>query len=79
MYIMITDDPESNNDGNTLQDETCVSTVDRSCQSPLECFSLFFSEVVLDFLTKNTNEYAIKKISTMKVSIDLLLYYIIFV
>ena len=79
MYITITDDPESSNDGNTLQDETCGSTVDRSCQSPLKCFSLFFSEVVLDFLKKNTNEYAMKRISTMKVSIVLLLYCIIFV
>ena len=38
---------------NTLQDETCGTTVDRSSQSPLESFSLFFSEVVWDFLTKN--------------------------
>ena len=42
----------------TIQDETCGSTVDSSCQSPLKCFSLFFSDVVFDFLTKNTNEYA---------------------
>ena len=62
MYIMITDDPESSNDGNTLQDETCVSTVDRSCQSPLNCFSLFFSEVVLDFLTKNTMSMLLRKL-----------------
>ena len=61
MYIMIIDDPESSN---TLQDETCGSTVDRSCQFSLECFSLFFSKVVLDFLTKNTNKYAMKKSST---------------
>ena len=79
MYIMITDNPESSNNDNTLQDETCGSTVDRFCQSALECFSLFFSDVVFDFLTKNTNEYAMKKISTMKVSIDLLLYCLIFV
>ena len=70
MYIMITDDPESSNDDTSSQDETCGSTVDRACQSPLECFSLFFSDVVFDFLTKNTNEYDMKKISTMKVSID---------
>ena len=67
---MITDDPESSNDDTSSQDETCGSTVDRSCQSPLECFFLFFSDFVFDFLTKNTNEYAIKKISTMKVNID---------
>ena len=79
MYIMIADDAESLNDSNTLQDETCYSTVDRSCRSPLECFSLFISEVVWDFLTKNINDYATKKISTMKVSKDLLLYCIIFV
>ena len=77
MYIMITDDAESSNDSNTLQDETCGSTVDRSYQSPLECFSLFFSGVVWDFLTKNTNDYAMKKISTLKVSKGLLLYCII--
>ena len=79
MYIMTTDDPESSNDDNTLQNETCGSTVDRFCQSPLECFSLFFGDVVFDFLIKNTNKYAMKKISTMKVSIDLLLYCLIFV
>ena len=79
MYIMIIDDQESTDDDNTLQDETCGSTVDRSCQSLLECFSLFFSDVVFDFLTKNTNEYTMKKISTIKVSIDLLLYCLIFV
>ena len=79
MYIMITDNAESSNNSNTLQDKTCCSTVDRSCQSPLECFSLFCREVVWDFLPKNTNEYATKKISTMKVSKDLLLYCMIFV
>ena len=41
----------SSNNCNTLQDETCGSTVDRSCQSPLECFSLFF--------TKKCNDHTI--------------------
>ena len=37
--------------------------MDRFCQSPLECFSLFFGDVVFDFLTKNTNEYAMTILS----------------
>ena len=52
----------------TIFRETPGSTVDDSCQTPEECFSLFFSDEVWQFLVDNTNEYAANKIGTMQVS-----------
>ena len=38
------------------------SNVDPSVHSPEECFSLFFSDALWQFLVDNTNKYAAKKI-----------------
>ena len=39
-----------------------------SCQTPEDCFSLFFGDTMLQYLVDTTNAYADKKLSTMTVS-----------
>lgn len=55
----------------TIFRETPGSNVGGSCQTPEECFSLFFSDDVWQFLVDNTNEYAAHKIGAMQVSMKL--------
>ena len=47
--------------------ESGGSNVDASCQTPGECFSVFFSDTIWQFLIDNTNQYAAQKISSMTV------------
>ena len=42
-------------------DETPGCQVTGSFQNPTECFSLFFTEEVWQFIVDNTNEYAAQK------------------
>ena len=46
---------------------TAGNNASPSCQSPEECFSLFLSDDVWQFLVDSTNEYARKKINEMQV------------
>ena len=37
-----------------------------SCESPGDCFALFFDDALLDYMVNNTNKYAEKKIASMR-------------
>ena len=49
--------------------KTIGSTADASCQSPEDFFSIFFTDVVWQYLVDKTNKYAADKISAMEVKI----------
>ena len=40
--------------------------VSPSCESPEDCFALFFDDVLLDYIVDNTNKYVEKKIASMR-------------
>ena len=42
--------------------------LDEPCDSPEQCFSLFFTSELWDFLVENTNEYALQKLNGRQVS-----------
>ena len=42
--------------------------VPASCQTPEDCFSLFFDDILLQYLVDTTNSYAEKKLATMTIS-----------
>ena len=39
------------------------------CETPEDCFSLFFDDIVLQYITDHTNTYAQKKLAAMQVEI----------
>ena len=62
------DDTDQGDDEETSFSEQPGYALHEPCNTPMECFSLFFNNEVWEFLVSNTNEYASHKLTHCNVS-----------